>query len=382
MIYLDNSATTRPFDSAIEAMAACMRETYFNPSSLYAPAMRAGEILAEARREILSAVGGRGQVFFTSGGTEADNLAILGAQRALRGRSGNFLTTKVEHPAVLETMAEVERLGCRVTYADVDAQGVVDVDALVAAVDGETALVSVMQVNNEVGAVQPIAEVAALRDRLAPNAAIHVDGVQGFLRVPLNFNALKIQSYAFSGHKIHASKGIGGLIFRKDHKLSPIVFGGGQEDNLRSGTENVPGIIGLGEAVRTYPQAAVEKMMALKTRLLTNLQEAIPAAKRNGPALDDPLCAPHILSVSLSPVRSQTMLFALEGDGIYVSAGSACAAHKQKVSGVLTAMGLSPAEADCTLRFSLCPDNTEAEMDDVAQCVKKHYDLLKAYVRR
>lgn len=122
--------------------------------------------------------------------------------------------------------------------------------------------------------------------------------------------------------------------------------------------------------------------MALKTRLLTDLQEAIPAAKRNGPALDDPLCAPHILSVSLSPVRSQTMLFALEGDGIYVSAGSACAAHKQKVSGVLTAMGLSPAEADCTLRFSLCPDNTEAEMDDVAQCVKKHYDLLKAYVRR
>lgn len=264
----------------------------------------------------------------------------------------------------------------------VDRRGVVDLPALEGLLGEDVHLITLMQVNNEVGAVQPIAEVAALRDRFAPNAAIHVDGVQGFLRVLLNFNALKIQSYAFSGHKIHASKGIGGLIFRKDHKLSPIVFGGGQEDNLRSGTENVPGIIGLGEAVRTYPQGAAEKMMALKTRLLTDLQEAIPTAKRNGPALDDPLCAPHILSVSLSPVRSQTMLFALEGDGIYVSAGSACAAHKQKVSGVLTAMGLSPAEADCTLRFSLCPDNTEAEMDAVAQRVKKHYDLLKAYVRR
>jgi len=273
-------------------------------------------------------------------------------------------------------------MGHKVVPIPVDRRGVVDLSALEGLLGEDVHLITLMQVNNEVGAVQPIAEVAALRDRLAPNAAIHVDGVQGFLRVPLNFNALKIQSYAFSGHKIHASKGIGGLIFRKDHKLSPIVFGGGQEDNLRSGTENVPGIIGLGEAVRTYPQGAAEKMMALKTRLLTDLQEAIPAAKRNGPALDDPLCAPHILSVSLSPVRSQTMLFALEGDGIYVSAGSACAAHKQKVSGVLTAMGLSPAEADCTLRFSLCPDNTEAEMDDVARCVKRHYDLLKAYVRR
>lgn len=174
----------------------------------------------------------------------------------------------------------------------VDRRGVVDLPALEGLLGEDVHLITLMQVNNEVGAVQPIAEVAALRDRFAPNAAIHVDGVQGFLRVLLNFNALKIQSYAFSGHKIHASKGIGGLIFRKDHKLSPIVFGGGQEDNLRSGTENVPGIIGLGEAVRTYPQGAAEKMMALKTRLLTDLQEAIPTAKRNGPALDDPLCAP------------------------------------------------------------------------------------------
>ena len=361
-IYLDNSATTKPSAAVIAAMTDALENGWYNPSALYRPAMDAEKAVENAREICLKAAGAANQrMVFTSGGTEADNIAILGHLRT-KHKPGRVLMLSVEHPAVLNCAQEAERMGHKVLPIPVDRRGVVDLPALEGLLGEDVHLITLMQVNNEVGAVQPIAEVTALRDRLAPNAAIHVDGVQGFLRVPLNFNALKIQSYAFSGHKIHASKGIGGLIFRKDHKLSPIVFGGGQEDNLRSGTENVPGIIGLGEAVRTYPQGAAEKMMTLKIRLLTDLQEAIPTAK--------------------SPVRSQTMLFALEGDGIYVSAGSACAAHKQKVSGVLTAMGLSPAEADCTLRFSLCPDNTEAEMDDVAQCVKKHYDLLKAYVRR
>ena len=350
-IYLDNSATTKPSAAVIAAMTDALENGWYNPSALYRPAMDAEKAVENAREICLKAAGAANQrMVFTSGGTEADNIAILGHLRT-KHKPGRVLMLSVEHPAVLNCAQEAEHMGHKVVPIPVDRRGVVDLPALEGLLGEDVHLITLMQVNNEVGAVQPIAEVAALRDRFAPNAAIHVDGVQGFLRVPLNFNALKIQSYAFSGHKIHASKGIGGLIFRKDHKLSPIVFGGGQEDNLRSGTENVPGIIGLGEAVRTYPQGAAEKMMALKTRLLTDLQEAIPAAKRNGPALDDPLCAPHILSVSLSPVRSQTMLFALEGDGIYVSAGSACAAHKQKVSGVLTAMGLSPAEADCTLRF-------------------------------
>ena len=340
-IYLDNSATTKPSAAVIAAMTDALKNGWYNPSALYRPAMDAEKAVENAREICLKAAGAANQrMVFTSGGTEADNIAILGHLRT-KHKPGRVLMLSVEHPAVLNCAQEAERMGHKVVPIPVDRRGVVDLPALEGLLGEDVHLITLMQVNNEVGAVQPIAEVAALRDRLAPNAAIHVDGVQGFLRVPLNFNALKIQSYAFSGHKIHASKGIGGLIFRKDHKLSPIVFGGGQEDNLRSGTENVPGIIGLGEAVRTYPQGAAEKMMALKTRLLTDLQEVIPTARRNGPALDDPLCAPHILSVSLSPVRSQTMLFALEGDGIYVSAGSACAAHKQKVSGVLTAMGLS-----------------------------------------
>lgn len=381
-IYLDNSATTKPSAAVISAMTEALEDGWYNPSALYRPAMETEKRVENARNLCLKAAGAAGErMVFTSGGTEADNLAILGHLRTKHKR-GRVLMLSIEHPAVLHCAQEVERMGHQVVPIPVDKRGVVDLTALEALMGEDVHLITLMQVNNEVGAIQPIAEVSAMRDQLCPQAAIHVDGVQGFLRTPLNFRALKIQSYAFSGHKIHACKGVGGLIFRKDHKLSPIVYGGGQEDDLRSGTENVPGIIGLGEAVRTYPQGASEKMMALKKQLLQGLQEAIPNVQLNGPSLDDALCAPHILNVSLMPVRSQTMLFALEGDGVYVSAGSACAAHKQKVSGVLTSMGLSTTEADCALRFSFCPDNTPEEMAQVVQCVKKHYDMLKAYVRR
>ena len=172
------------------------------------------------------------------------------------------------------------------------------------------------------------------------------------------------------------------MIVHKNHKLNPIVFGGGQEDGYRSGTENVPGIVGLGEAVRTYPRDGAARMMELKRRMWEKLRSAVPAAVLNGPALDDAACAPHILNVSLPPVRSQTMLFALEGNGVYVSAGSACASRKQKVSGVLTAMGLSTQMADAALRFSFCPENTAEEIDYAVECIKKHYDMLSKYVRR
>ena len=273
-------------------------------------------------------------------------------------------------------------MGHKVETIPVDKQGVCDLVKLESMLGEDVHLITLMHVNNEVGAVQPIDEVCKLRDKKAPKAAIHVDGVQGFLRVPFHFGKSGVQSYAFSGHKIHASKGVGGLILRKGHRVAPIVYGGGQEGDIRSGTENVPGIVGLGEAVRTYPAERCAHMMALKQRLWAGISDAIPTAKINGPALEDPASAPHVLNVTLAPVRSQTMLFALEGDGIYVSAGSACGAHKQKVSSVLTAMGISTAEADCALRFSLCPDNTEEDIDYTIATIKKHYDMLKAFVRR
>lgn len=381
-IYLDNSATTRPSDAVVRVMQDALTVHWHNPSSLYKPAMETEKMITAARETCLKAAGAAGQrLIFTSGGTEADNIAILGHLRTVH-KPGKVLMLSVEHPAVLQCAREAERMGHTVEAIPVDRRGVTDLDALRTMMDDSVRLICVMQVNNESGAIQPLTEIAALRNACCPQAAIHVDGVQGFLRMPMDFNRLGIQSYAFSGHKIHACKGVGGLILRKDHRVSPIVFGGGQEDGYRSGTENTVGILGLGEAVRTYPQNGAEEMMQRKTRLWEKLQAAVPQAQLNGPALDDPACAPHILNVSFPPVRSQTMLFALEGDGIYVSAGSACASRKQKFSGVLTAMGMSNELKDSALRFSLCPGITEEEIDAAAAAVGKHYALLKKFVRR
>ena len=381
-VYLDNSATTRPSPAVVRAMQDALTVHWHNPSALYRPAMEAEKLLSAAREDCLKAAGAQGQrLIFTSGGTEADNIAILGHLRTVR-RPGRVLMLPVEHPAVLQCAQEAERLGHKVELIPVDRRGVADLPALASMLDDTVRLICVMQVNNESGAIQPLEEIVALRKQYCPDAAIHVDGVQGFLRLPFAFGRLGIQSYAFSGHKIHACKGIGGLIVRKDHSLSPIVFGGGQEEGYRSGTENVPGIVGLGEAVRTYPADGAAHMAALKRRLWEGLRQAVPDALLNGPDIDSPQSAPHILNVSLPPVRSQTMLFALEGDGVYVSAGSACASRKQKVSGVLTAMGLSTARADTALRFSLCPENTGEEIDYAVSCVKKQYELLRRYVRR
>ena len=381
-VYLDNSATTRPSAAVVSAMQTCLTEGWHNPSALYRPAMEAEKRMEAARETCLKAAGAQGQqLIFTSGGTEADNIAILGHMRTQK-KPGRVLMLQVEHPAVLQCREELRRLGHTVEEMRVDSRGVLDLEKLEQQLDDRVLLICLMQVNNEVGAIQPIAQVVALRDRLCPKAAIHVDGVQGFLRVPLDFNHLGIQSYAFSGHKLHACKGIGALILRKGHRISPIVFGGGQEDGFRSGTENTPGIIALGEAVHTYPQDGPEKMAALKLRLYEGLKREVPEALLNGPEPGSEAAAPHVLNMSLTPVRSQTMLFALEGDGIYVSAGSACSSRKQKVSGVLTAMGLSTQRADCALRFSLGLDNTEEDIDYTISRVAAQYGLLAKYVRR
>jgi len=380
MIYLDNSATTRPFDAVIDAMAACMREEYFNPSSLYAPAMKAEKLMAQARDEISKALGGDVRVIFTSGGTEADNIALLGAARNLRGRKGHFITTKVEHPAILETAAELERLGHDVTYIGVDANGVVDVDALVDAVREDTVLVSVMQVNNEVGAIMPLEEISSRVKAKNPKTLIHSDGVQGFMRCPLNMKKAGVDLYSLSAHKIHGPKGIGALVLAKNARVLNINFGGGQEGGLRNGTENVPGIVGLGQAVRSYRQLGDTQatMLPLKQRLAQKITEAIPDARING---DIETCAAHILNVTF-PVKGEVLLHAIEGAGVMCSTGSACASHKKSASHVLTAMGVSNAEIDGALRFSLCPMNTSEEMDETAKQIAKNVDMLRRFKRR
>lgn len=379
MIYLDNSATTRPFDEVIDKMSACMREEYFNPSAVYAPAMLAGRILTETREAIASQLGGRVKVVFTSGGTEADNLALLGTARALRGRKGHFITTKVEHPAILETAVELERLGHSVTYIGVDEEGTVDVDALVDAVREDTALVSVMQVNNEVGAVMPIEEISRRVKEKNPRTLIHVDGVQGFMRVPMHMNRMGVDLYSLSGHKIHGPKGIGALAMSDRARPLCIAFGGGQENGLRSGTENVPGIVGLGQAVRAFARLddPASDMMELKMRLRDGILQAVPDAKVNGPTGG----APHILNVTF-PVKGEVLLHALEGAGILCSTGSACASHKKSASHVLTAMGVPDKEIDGALRFSLCPMNTPEEIDETVAQIRKSVEMLRAFKRR
>ena len=380
--YLDNSATTKP-SAAVAALVSEMLESgWYNPSALYKPALEIQKRIDGVRETCLKAAGAAGQVvIFTSGGTEADNLALLGHLKSRR-KPGRVLISSVEHPAVSACADEIRKMGHTVEEIPAGKTGSVDLEKLEEMLDEDVLMISVMQVNNETGAVEPLQEIVKLRNAKAPGAAIHVDGVQGFLRVPLDFNKLGIQSYAFSGHKIHGLKGTGALIVRKDHPIRPVQFGGGQEGNLRSGTENTFGIIALGEAVRTWDPEANARMREMKNSLRTQLMEKIPGAKVNGPEESPETCAPHILNVALMPVRSQTMLFALEGDGVYVSAGSACASRKQKISPVLKAMGVSTEQADCSLRFSLCAETTQEEIDYAVECAVKHYGMLKKFVRR
>ncbi len=380
--YLDNSATTKPSAAVAEAVSELMEGGWYNPSALYKPALEIQKKLDGVRETCLKAAGAEGQrIIFTSGGTEADNLALLGHLKACR-KPGRVLISSVEHPAVSACAEEIRRMGHTVEEIPASGTGAVDLAALEGMLDENVLQISVMQVNNETGAAEPLAKIAEMRNKKAPGAAIHVDGVQGFLRMEMDFNRLGIQSYAFSGHKIHGLKGTGALIVRKDHPIRPVQFGGGQEGNLRSGTENTFGILAMGEAVRTWDPEANARMRALKNRLRTELLRQIPEAKINGPEEDPEKSAPHILNVALEPVRSQTMLFALEGDGVYVSAGSACASRKQKISPVLKAMGVSTQQADCSLRFSLCPYTTEEEIDYAVECTVRHWETLKKYTRR
>ena len=383
MIYLDNSATTRPFDGVIDAMDRCMREAYFNASAAYRPAVDVDREIRACRRLIASQLGAQeDEVYFTSGGTESDNLAILGVAATLR-HPANFVCSVIEHPAVLETIRRVEAMGHEVRYMPIDRRGVVDLAACEALLDEHTALVSCMQVRNETGAIQPIEQLACMARAKNRDVRVHVDGVQGFMRVPMHMGRMGVDLYALSGHKIHGPKGVGVLVARKGVRLAPQMTGGGQEKNLRSGTYNSPAILGLGEAVREMAarRDELDRLRAMKTHLwaLLSAEEGISL---NGPAPEDAQSAPHVMSVSFGGVRGEVMRNALEGEGILVSTGSACASHKQKVSATLRAMGLSTEQADGTIRISLGMMNTMEDMDEAAARMLALYRQLKAYRRR
>lgn len=383
MIYLDNSATTRPFESVIEAMSDCMREAYFNASAAYKPAVDVDRAIRGCRKAIASQVGAQeDEVYFTSGGTESDNLAILGTASLLR-KPQNFVCSVIEHPAVLETIHRVEAMGHEVRMMPIDPNGIVDLAACESLFDENTAFVSCMQVSNETGAIQPVAEIARMARLKNKNVRVHVDGVQGFMRVPMHMGRMGVDMYALSAHKIHGPKGVGALVVKKGVRLAAQETGGGQEKNLRSGTYNSPGILGLAEAVNcmTAGKEKIDQMRMMKEHLWQQLS-GIEGVKLNGMPADHAASAPHVLSVSFDGVRGEVMRNALEGVGILVSTGSACASHKQKVSQTLKAMGLTAEQADGTIRISLGMMNTMEEMNEAAAQMSRIYTQLKAYRRR
>lgn len=378
MAYLDNSATTQPCRAAVEAMVRCMTEGFYNPSSVYRPAVDAFRAVRECRETLLKAVHGDGcDLYFTSGGTESNNLAILGAAAKMRGPR-ICAVSAVEHPSVREPFERLRAEGWDVRVIGVGEDGALRWDELERALDDGAALVSCMQVNNETGA---LLDAERLRRTVNGRALIHVDGVQGFLRVP--FDMKNADLYTLSGHKIHGPKGIGALVVRRGVRLEPRQIGGGQESGMRSGTENTPGIAGLHAAAKEL--IAVQstlggELMQKKLHLIGKFREAVPEMLVNGPEPEH--AAPHIVNLSFPGVRGEVMLHALESEGVYASTGSACSSKKLKVSGVLTAMGVAPARAEWALRFSLSPHTTMEEIDDAAQKLGAIYASLKRFQRR
>ena len=367
MIYLDNSATTQPCPEAVEAMTKALTENWGNPSALYGFGIDTARALRSARNDAAAAMGAETErVFFTSGGTEADNWAIFGTVKRLGKRGKHIITTAIEHPAILNCMKDLEARGFEVTYLSPDSQGFVSPDVLKAALRKDTILVSVMMVNNEVGSVMPIAQMARLTHRLCPDAIFHTDAVQGFLKVPFAAKSLGADLISVSSHKIHGPKGCGALYVSPRLKsFPPLLLGGGQESGFRSGTEGTPAIFGFAAACRavspTFRQDALWEKAMLDA--FCEKLSALPGVRINGAHQ-----APHILNLAVPGVPTQNSLNILQDAGVCVSAGSACA--KGHRSHTLSAMNLPPEVIDSSFRISLCRDTTPEMLDTVFEVLK------------
>ncbi|GAB6087017.1 cysteine desulfurase family protein [Alkaliphilus crotonatoxidans] len=382
-VYLDNAATTKPRKSVVQAVVYGMEELYGNPSSLHGKGVMVEKHIKQIRKNIARFLGCQDQtLYFTSGGTESNNMAIRGAAEAYGRRGRHLITSKIEHPSVLNTMEDLAAKGYEVTYIDVDKRGLIDLDQLLSAVREDTILVSIMHVNNEVGSIQPIEILGRELKRKNKNTLFHVDAIQSFGKIKIPVNTLPIDMLSFSGHKIHGPKGIGGLYVKKGVRLRPVVTGGNQETGIRSGTENVPGIFGLGKAVEEMDQdhpAKMKRLKDLKEYLIKNLSTAIENIEILTGA--DQSFADHILSVAFIGVKSEVLLHSLEEDGIYVSAGSACSSKKKGQSHVLKAMGLREQLIDSTLRLSISDETTIEQLSYAIDRIKYHVEALRKIMR-
>lgn len=375
-IYFDNSATTCAYDAVIAAVCTAMSNDYGNPSSSHKKGLEAERMVRAAREQIAAFAGVLPkEIIFTSGGTESNNTAIFGACHLMRHRGRKIITLATEHPSVLRCVEQLEQEGYEVLYIPVDAYGRPDLAEFEKMLTPDVALVTCAHVNSELGTITPVAEMRKLLKRHKCPAIFHIDGVQSFARAGFLEAVTAGDLISFSGHKIHGPKGIGGLIVKNGIKLPPRMLGGGQEQGLRSGTENVPGILGLAEACRIWKEEGEEKIThirALKDALYTALCQRIPSLLCNSP--EDG--APYILNCSFLGTKSEVLIRLLEQEGIYVSPGSACSSKSGAISHVLKAVGMDKKRADSALRFSLSDTNTPEEIEPVADAVMKAVSFM------
>lgn len=373
-VYLDNSATTRVFDSVRDVMVQAMMADYGNTSSRHMKGVEAENYIKSAREEIAKSLKVKDkEIIFTSGGTESNNMALIGVAMANKRAGNHLITTGIEHASIYNTMIFLEDQGFRVTYLPTDENGHVSLDALREAICDETILISVMYVNNEMGAVEPIEEIAKIIKEKKSKAYFHVDAIQAYGKYVIRPKKMGIDLMSVSAHKIHGPKGVGFLYVDEKVKIKPIIFGGGQQKNMRSGTENVPGCAGMGMAVKemyTNHDAKVEQIYALKDRMVKGLQEIEGVTVHGLTGRDS---APQIVSAGFEGVRAEVLLHALEDRGVYVSSGSACSSNHPGISGTLKGIGVKDSLLDSTLRFSFGLFNTE---DDVDYCLEQLRELL------
>lgn len=380
--YFDNSATTKCSPQAAELMMKVLTEDYGNPSSLHLKGVEAEDYIKEARTRICKTLKiNDGELIFTSGGTESNNMAIIGAAMANKRSGMHLITTKIEHAAVASPMKFLEEQGFSVTYLDVDENGLISLEELAQAVTPETILVSIMYVNNEIGAVEPIEEAAKIIKEKNPNALFHVDAIQAYGKYQIYPKRMGIDMMSVSSHKIHGPKGVGFLYVKEKTKIKPIIYGGGHQKGMRSGTENVPGVAGMGQAVMEAYENFEEKrehLYQLKEAFLEGIED-FEWAHVNGKTGRD--SAPHIVSVSFDNVRSEVLLHTLEDRNIFVSAGSACSSNKPAVSATLQAIKVKKEYLDATVRFSFCPENTLEEVDYCLEVLEEIVPVLRRYTR-
>ena len=381
-VYLDNSATTRCFDEVTQLMTKIMCEDYGNPSSMHHKGVEAEQYLRYSRETLAKILKvNEKEIFFTSGGTESDNIAIIGAAMANHRTGRHLITTQIEHPAVLQPMRYLEGQGFRVTYLPVDKQGRIRLEDLQNAICRDTILVSIMHTNNEIGTLEPIAEAGELIKRLNPRTLFHVDAVQGFGKFRIYPSRMNIDLLSVSAHKIHGPKGVGFLYINSKAKISPIIYGGGQQRGMRSGTENVPGIAGLAKAseiMYANLDRDMDYLYSLRDMFIRGVSD-LEDVKVNGCKGTER--AAHIVSLSVRGIRSEVLLHALEERGIYVSAGSACSSHKPQPSATLKAIGVDKDLLGSTIRFSFSVFTTK---DDIEHTLQALYDIvpeLRRYTR-